>query len=169
MDPGVTVGELYDWRRSTYAVDVYSIKKMNNRDPNTIKPVCLPIFHCARTMGSLSASKASCRRWVNAVDNMTPVPKCLPMKNTMGGIRRNEIRLESVGKDAAHRETRKTARMVREYVRSSRIVSAVSENVGSGACRNVDGDDDHVDISSWRTKIEYDKSLGQFFGLKLIK
>ena len=38
-----------------------------------ISPVWRPMFHLARTTGSLSASKASCRRWANAVANITPV------------------------------------------------------------------------------------------------
>lgn len=148
VDPLVTVGELYDWSWSTYAVDVYSIRNMDNRDPSTIKPVYLPIFHFASTMGSLSASKASCRRWVKAVDNITPVPKCLPMKNTTRGIRRNDTRLESAGKDAAHRETRKIARIVREFVRSSRVASVVSESVRSAGSWDVDGDRDHIEALS---------------------
>lgn len=78
--------------------------------------------------GSRSDSNASWRRWTKAVDRMTPsrndidihrtcedekyhepVPKCLPMKKTMGGIRRNDTRLESAGNaDAVHHRSELT-------------------------------------------------------------
>jgi len=72
-------------------VNIHSTRKMDKRDaslvekesvcshgirsPGTymISPVWRPIFHLARTTGSLSASKASCKRCANAVANMTPV------------------------------------------------------------------------------------------------
>ena len=37
-----------------------------------IKPTECSIFHRAFTIGSCKALNASCKRWVNAVDKMTP-------------------------------------------------------------------------------------------------
>ena len=39
--------------------------------------------------------KASGRRWTKAVERMTPVPKCLPRKKTMGGMRMYLTRFET--------------------------------------------------------------------------
>ncbi len=48
---------------------------------------------------------ASGKRWTNAVHKMTPVPKCLPTKNTMGGTRSLFTRLATEGKETAISET----------------------------------------------------------------
>lgn len=47
------------------------------------------------------ASKASGSKCTNAVERMTPVPKCLPRKNTIDGTRTYLIRFESDGKETA--------------------------------------------------------------------
>jgi hypothetical protein len=44
LDFGDGIGELYEWSRSTYAVDVYSIKNMNKSEDSTMSPVKSPIF-----------------------------------------------------------------------------------------------------------------------------
>ena len=52
----------------------------------------------------LSALNESGSKWTNAVDRMTPVPKCLPMKKTREGMRRNRARFEIAGNDTAMSE-----------------------------------------------------------------
>lgn len=62
VDRGDGVGEPYEWSRSTYEVDTYSIKKMDKSEANTMRPVKSPIFDCERRIGLFKASKESWRR-----------------------------------------------------------------------------------------------------------
>lgn len=62
VDSGDGIGELYDWSRSTYEVDTYSIKNMDKSEVNTMRPVKSPIFERERRTGFLKASKESWRR-----------------------------------------------------------------------------------------------------------
>lgn len=48
-----------------------------------------------------SCLKASGSRCTKAVERMTPVPKCLPRKKTIGGMRRNLARFERAGNETA--------------------------------------------------------------------
>ena len=78
-------------------------------DTHIISPVHFPIFpyFISRT-GLLSDLKASSRRCKNAVARMTPVPKCFPMKNKIGGMWRNGTCFDRVGNDTATRLFNKT-------------------------------------------------------------
>lgn len=68
-----------------------------------MSPVQSPILDISRTWWLLSDLKASWRRWTNAVDRITPVPKCFPMKNKMRGIETRVVWVEMYGNDTAIR------------------------------------------------------------------
>lgn len=59
VDSGDGIGELYDWSRSTYEVDIYSIKNMDKSEVSTMRPVKSPIFERERRIGFLKASNDS--------------------------------------------------------------------------------------------------------------
>ena len=58
--------------------------------------------HTIRPVHSdLSDLKASANRCTNAVERMTPVPKCFPRKNTRFGMRMYLTRFDSEGNETA--------------------------------------------------------------------
>ena len=58
--------------------------------------------HTIRPVHSdLSDLKASAKRCTNAVERMTPVPKCFPRKNTRFGMRMYFTRFDSEGNETA--------------------------------------------------------------------
>ncbi len=68
---------------------------------HTIIPAQFPTRHCLFTSGSWRALKASCRRCANAVERMTPVPKCFPMKKRTLGTRMERKVDVTVGNETA--------------------------------------------------------------------
>ena len=58
-----------------------------DRKTHTISPAQSPTFHSSFMTGFCSALNASCKRCTNAVERITPVPKCFPMKKTTLGTR----------------------------------------------------------------------------------
>ena len=73
-----------------------------NKTAHIISPVHLPIFpYWILINGFCKDRKASSKRWIKAVASITPVPKCLPMKKTIAGMRKMGICLDKVGNDTA--------------------------------------------------------------------
>ena len=69
---------------------------------HTIIPAQSPTRHCLLTSGSCRALNASCRRCTNAVERMTPVPKCFPMKKRILGTRIERNVEVTVGNETAN-------------------------------------------------------------------
>ena len=70
---------------------------------HTIIPAQSPTFHLSFTIGFWRALNASCSRCTKAVERMTPVPKCLPMKKRMLGTRIERKVAVMVGNETAAR------------------------------------------------------------------
>ena len=86
--------------------------------------------------------KAYWRRWTKAVDRMTPVPKCLPMKKRMLGTRMERYVVVRVGKETAvHKQNMNQVKWQiylyhapnRETMKMSNMINSLAVNSSSCA------------------------------------
>ena len=82
-----TLDEEYGQKGGKPVIQSQFVRQRPCQHIHTMSPVQSPILDISRTRWLLSDLKESWRRWTNAVDKMTPVPKCLPTKNNTRGSR----------------------------------------------------------------------------------
>ncbi len=71
------------------------------KSTHTIIPAQCPTFHLSFTIGFNRALNESWSKCTKAVERMTPVPKCFPMKKRMLGTRIERNVAVMVGKETA--------------------------------------------------------------------